>query len=251
MNYIIVTGASKGLGKSITQKLMCRENHLICISRKENKELLDSAKNNNLMLDYIEYNLNDVKGIEEMMSKIFSKISKEHIQTLTLINNAGIVAPIKPLDKSTSGEIIKNVNINLIAPMILTSSFIKMSNGLDIKKRIINISSGAGKRPIFGWGSYCTSKAGIDMLTRCTGLEQEDKNYPVEIASFGPGIMDTDLQKEIRSSDKNDFKSLETFVKYKEEGKLSHPDKVADVVIELLNSEDFQQGGVIDVDDFQ
>ncbi len=62
MNYIIITGASKGLGEALTQKLMNKDNHLICISRTKNNTLIEEAAKNDVKLDYIEYDLNDTNG---------------------------------------------------------------------------------------------------------------------------------------------------------------------------------------------
>ncbi|WP_425447977.1 (S)-benzoin forming benzil reductase [Dethiothermospora halolimnae] len=251
MNYIIITGASKGLGKALAENMMDENNHLFCISRTVNEELVEKARENCTNLDYIKYDLNNVTGIEGLIDDIFSKIDGKNVESIYLINNVGIVTPVKPVEKCSADEIISNVNINLMAPMIMTSAFIRKTKDLEAKKRIINISSGAGKRPIFGWGPYCTSKAGLDLFTRCVGLEQEENNYPIEILSFGPGIMDTDLQREVRSSKKEDFVQLDDFIGFKENGKLATPESVANIIIDLLEKDEFQQGGVVDVSDFR
>lgn len=117
-------------------------------------------------------------------------------------------------------------------------------------KRIINISSGAGKKPYFGWSNYCSAKAGMDIFTRCVGLEQVDKDYPVKSISFAPGIIDTEMQSEIRASNKENFKDLERFFSLKEEGKLLSPDEVSKYVLKLLELE-YEGGEVIDIKQFQ
>ena len=70
-------------------------------------------------------------------------------------------------------------------------------------KRVVSISSGAGKKPYPGWGAYCTAKAGLDMLTRCVGVEQMNQPHPVEIYSIAPGVVDTDMQREIRAASRS------------------------------------------------
>ena len=65
-------------------------------------------------------------------------------------------------------------------------------------KRILNISSGAGRNPYEGWGAYCTTKAGLDHFSRVVAMEQANEQYPVEIVSIAPGIIDTDMQATIR-----------------------------------------------------
>ena len=62
--------------------------------------------------------------------------------------------------------------------MILTSTFMKHTKDWKVDKRVINISSGAGKNPYFGWGAYCTAKAGVNMFTQCVATEEVEKNIP-------------------------------------------------------------------------
>jgi benzil reductase ((S)-benzoin forming) len=250
MKYIIITGSSKGLGESIVKKLMNKEHHLFCISRNTNQELINMANENSTLLNYIDYDLNDVNNIDSMMGSIFSKIDKSKLDSIYLINNAGIVAPITTVENADSQEVIRNINVNLIAPMLIASNFMKFTKDFNLEKKIINVSSGAGKKPFHGWGPYCSSKAGLDMMTQCIGLEEQNKEYPVKIMSFGPGIMDTDLQKEIRSTKEEDFILVPDFIKFQEEGKLLSADTVADVVLRLLFEIDYKQGEVSSVKDY-
>jgi benzil reductase ((S)-benzoin forming) len=251
MNYIIITGASKGLGHSIANGLVSKDNHLFCISRNRNETLINTAETGGCSLDYYEYDLSETAGLDGLMQSIFEKITVKDDDVIVLVNNAGIVTPVKPTDKSSSGEIVRNVTVNAIAPMILTSLFIKHTGDLNVGKRIINISSGAGKKPYYGWSAYCGSKAAIDLYTRCVSLEQQSREYPVKIISFAPGIVDTDMQKELRSATKQDFEQLERFIAYKNDGKLSTPEFVAGKVIELMFDKEFIDGGVIDISQYK
>lgn len=250
MKYYIITGTSRGLGEAISKKLIKKGNHLFCISRNENNELINIAKNNGVALEYIHFNLLDVKKIKDIMKDIFLQIRTEEVESIVLINNAGAVTPIKQIELCSDTEIIDNIQLNLLAPMLLTSSFISLSCSINTDKRIINISSGAGKNPYFGWSNYCSAKAGMDMFTRCVGLEQVDKDYPVKVISFAPGIIDTEMQSEIRATNKENFKDLERFISFKEEGKLLSPDEVSEYVLKLLDLE-YKGGEVVDIKQFQ
>ena len=66
---------------------------------------------------------------------------------------------------------------------------------------IINISSGAALRPIHSWGTYCQSKAGIDMLTNIINEEHPE----IRALSVYPGIVNTDMQLKIRSTNLEEF----------------------------------------------
>lgn len=249
MNFFILTGTSRGLGEAVAKQLLQEGNHLLCISRKRNDALAEEAEAKQVDLDYMEYDLNQVDGIEQLMQHIFAKIDLDKAQGIYLLNNAGIVSPIAPIDKCEARGIIQNIHVNLIAPMLLVSLFTKHSNAFQGEKRVINISSGAAKKPYFGWSSYCTSKAGLDMLTRSVAVEQENKEYPVKILSFAPGIVDTDMQTEIRSTKEEDFVHVQQFISLKEEGNLLSPNFVAKEITKLLVSDTFEQGAIMDIRD--
>lgn len=245
MRYVILTGTSRGLGEAIASQLLSENTRLICISRKNNKMLVDQANEQNIPLRFYAFDLQDVHNIESLMEKIFSNIQQEDVSSIHLINNAGMLAPTKPIEKSKSEDLIGNVHVNLVAPMILTSSFMKHTKDWQVEKRVINISSGAGQNPYFGWGAYCTTKAGLNMFTKCVGVEEADKEYPVKVISFAPGVIDTNMQSQIRQIQKEDFTQVDRFIALKENNQLLSPQYVAEAVIHLLEAEDFEQGGVI------
>ncbi len=249
MKYFIITGTSRGLGEAISQKLIKKGNHLFCIARNENSKLINLANNNKVSLDYFSLDLLDTNRIREMMESIFSKINNEEVESIVLINNAATVTPIKPIELCSDTEIQNNIQLNLTAPIILTASFISLASSIKANKRIINISSGAGKKPTFGWSNYSSTKAGVDLFTRSVGLEQKDKDYPVKAISFAPGIIDTEMQAQIRATNKEFFKDIDRFISYKEEGKLLSPDEAAEYVLKLLEL-DVEGGEVIDIKDF-
>ncbi|NLL00219.1 MAG: (S)-benzoin forming benzil reductase [Clostridiales bacterium] len=250
MNYYIITGTSRGLGNAIVKGLLNPDNYIFCISRTRNEELIKLASRKKVGIEYITFDLLDVHKIKDIMERIFLSINKNSINSITLINNAGILSPIKPIELCSSEEIDRNIRINLTAPMILTSSFISNTVDINSERRIINISSGAGKKPYYGWSNYCTSKSGIDFFTQCVAVEQLSKKNPVKIISFAPGIIDTDMQAEIRKSKKECFEDVERFISFKTEGKLLQPDVVADYVIKLSKI-DINSGDILDIKQFQ
>ena len=103
------------------------------------------------------------------------------------------------------------IALNLTAPMILSNAFIMKLKDFEGTKRIVNISSGAGRNAYEGWGTYCTTKAGLDHFSRVVALEQENAEYPVDIVSIAPGIIDTGMQETIRGSKEEAFPLLDQF----------------------------------------
>lgn len=250
MNYYIITGASKGLGKAITEQLIDKNNHLFCIARSKNNELIQKANNQDCLLNYYQYDLANSEGITELIDEIFTKIDLVKAERIYLFNNAGIIEPIRPVEKCTAPEMDKAIKVNLIAPMVITAAFLANTETVYTDKKIINISSGAAQEPYFGWSSYCTSKAGLDMFTNTCGLEQSRKENPTVTIAISPSIIDTDMQISIRSSKEEDFEDVERFIQFKEQGNLREPNLIAQKLIEVSQRTDLKQGEIYSVGQF-
>jgi benzil reductase ((S)-benzoin forming) len=239
MNYYYITGTSRGLGEALAMHFLnaAPNNKVIGISRSQSIE----HKN------YIHYAVD--LGDPEMV-RSFHFPPHHDAKRIILINNAGVIGMIKPIGKTSSGAIINNYNVNLIAPAILMNSFLETYSGSNAQKTILNVSSGAGKHPIEGWGNYCSSKAGIDMLSQVIAEEQKSvAPYPTLILSVAPGVVDTHMQEEIRSASPNDFKRLNEFINYKIENQLAHPDIVAKKYAYILDHMDKFNGVLVSVKD--
>ena len=87
------------------------------------------------------------------------------------------------------------------------------------------------------------------MFTQCVATEEAEKEYPIKIVAFAPGVVDTNMQVQIRETNKEDFTNLDRFIALKEEGKLLSPVYVAKAIRNLLETEDFPQGEVIRIDE--
>src|SRR5699024_10061 len=103
--------------------------------------------------------------------------------------------------------------------------------------------SGAADRPVYGWSAYCSTKACINRYTETVALEQETLETGNKVFAFSPGVMDTNMQAEIRSSDESAFKDVERFKQYKADNYLKHTDDVGRVVIDILTDESMIENG--------
>lgn len=244
MKYFIVTGASKGLGKAIVNRLLETNNKVFGISRTSNQEHLNNG------VVYVNVDLSNTESIVGTIKSIISDIKINSNDEFYLINNAGTINPIKTIENTDVKSLIKNINVNLTSLMVLSSEFISSLENFDGKKRILNISSGAAKRPVAGWNIYCSAKAGVDMFTQTVALEQNSKNFPTHLMAIAPGIMDTNMQEEIRSSDIKNFRDLEQFKNFKEKGALLSPDIVAKGILKLLLGADFINGDITRIENY-
>jgi NAD(P)-dependent dehydrogenase (short-subunit alcohol dehydrogenase family) len=119
-----------------------------------------------------------------------------------LVNNAGVIEPIAEIAASDPAAWARNIQINLIGAYFVVRAVLDrmLQNG----GTIINISSGAAYRPLEGWSSYCSAKAGLAMLTRSLVLETTG----VRLFGFSPGTIDTDMQVKIRASGLNQVSQI-------------------------------------------
>ena len=240
MNYYIITGASKGLGEKLVDKLLAEGHKVIGVSRSGHSSHKKDENYTELKMD-----LSIECEAKTLIERAALHIEVENAKGIYLINNAGGLDPIGPVGSLDPDAIMKSLTLNIAAPMILSNAFVKMFNHVDCRRRIVTLSSGAGKRPISGWNAYCVGKAGVDMMTRSIGLEQGKDG--IGAISFGPGIMDTDMQAQIRSQEASSFKDVEMFRGFKTDGALRQPENVADLLLKVLHDDNIEPGLVTDV----
>jgi len=248
MDYYIITGVSRGIGEAIARRFLVHGNTLFCVSRTMNEDLVETASSMHILLYYHEADLSIHGSAESFMHEVFTRIDPVRASRIALINNAGMLEPIAPIELANPAMMEKHLMLNLLAPSILISNFIDKTMNLPIPKVVLNISSGASSFPYSGWAMYCASKAGIDMLTRTVGLEQTSAHHPVKVMALAPGIVDTAMQTQIRHTDKSLFAEKDKFIKLHEEGKLTNPESIAGVIAGSLFNPDIPQGSVLNID---
>ncbi len=206
MNVFIITGTSRGIGEALAAQLLDDSHHICCISRAVNDKLINLAKEKNNRLSYHSFDLNHITAMDELFAELMDTIQQlPELHAIYLINNAGMLSPIAPIEHIDATGIAENVTVNLLAPMVMTSCFIRHTLALPIDKRIMNISSGSAKYLLPSQSCYSTSKAALDSFTKSVSLEQMNKPHPVKVASVYPGMIDTQMQAEIRSASRKAF----------------------------------------------
>ncbi len=247
-NIFIVTGTSKGLGLSFVKELISKGNFVFSISRSETPEL-KRLKTSKLLVHY-DCDLTNQKKLINTLDEIFDKILVSKFNSITLINNAGTINPIGNVGINSFDLLSKSIDVNLKAPILISEFFIKETQALNCSKYILNISSGAGRKPYAGWATYCASKAGLDLFTTCIGVEQLEEKHPVKVVSFAPGVVDTNMQVTIRNTPKEVFDSVTRFIDLKSNNELLSPQFVAKNLLELLKSNKLVSGGCYDIRDY-
>lgn len=236
---LIITGGSKGLGLGLAKVYHKKGYRIISISRSKIEKLYE--------VEQYQCDITDVKKVEETLVEIFSHIDASQTKNITLINNAGNLSTVNTIEHIDPTEIQYTVGVNLIAPLVISSLFIKLTKGWKSKKQIFNISSGAAINAYESWAMYCSSKAGVDMMTKVLSKEQKDIKNGVSIVSIYPGIIDTEMQAQARNTPKENFKQVQRFIDFYEHGEFFTPKQVAKNIYKLDNSGNLKNGQIIDV----
>ena len=233
---ILVTGASRGIGREIAYTL-AKQGHTVIANYNKSEEkalsLKEQANKENLNIDIFKADVSKRNEVKEMINYILSKYKKIDV----LINNAGIDQE-KQFQDITDEDWNNVINVNLYSVFCVTQEVI--SNMLNNKTGcIINISSIYG---IIGGSCaslYSASKAGIDGLTKSLAKELGPSN--IRVNSIAPGYIDTDMNKHF---------SAETVDEIKNEiplNKIGTPQSIAKCVNWLVN-DDYTTGQVIVID---
>ncbi|MGG1399831.1 (S)-benzoin forming benzil reductase [Bacillus salipaludis] len=249
MRYAIITGASKGLGEAIAKRLLMEEIAVISVSRTENEEIKQLAAEKGSYYKHYSCNLSLEEEVQEIFMLITHNIFLKNPEEIFLFNNAGMIEPIHTVGNLDQTPIIRNIDVNLISPILITNLFLKKARQANTSLQVINITSGAAVRSIEGWSVYCSAKAGLNMFTQTVALEQAAAKSTHKIYALSPGIMDTKMQETIRSSSNESFKELERFKEFKEKSMLLPPEKVANALVDLALSGEAETGRIYNVND--
>jgi benzil reductase ((S)-benzoin forming) len=239
----ILTGASRGLGLAMARQLRARGHRLLTLSRKPNAALDGPG---------VEQWAVDLAQPAEAAARLHGWIGALpplQIASLTLINNAASLAPLAPLGDVDADELSRALRVGLEAPMLLTAAFLAASAGLGVPRKVLNISSGLGRFAMAGGAVYCAAKAGLDHLSRAIALEEAARPNGAKIVSLAPGVIDTDMQLQLRSADAQAFGERARFASLKSEGRLDSAEAAAAKVLAWLERADFGANPIGDVRD--
>jgi len=252
-HLFILTGASRGMGLAMARQLLQPDNTLLCISRKANETLAVQARLATTHL--LQWTEDLAMGaaacarLEQWLREQPGGASNNTFASATLINNAGVIPRIGPLSEADADDLSHALRVGLEAPMQLTSAFLRATQGWAGQRKVLNISSGLGRRAMASQAGYCAAKAGLDHFTRCVALEEALKPNGAKVCSLAPGVIDTGMQEQLRAADSDAFPDRSGFVNLKTSGSLASPEDAASRVLAVLMRADFGSNPVADVRD--
>jgi NAD(P)-dependent dehydrogenase (short-subunit alcohol dehydrogenase family) len=246
----IVTGASRGLGAAIADQLLAPGNHLLCLARRTRDELAERACTREATCEQWSADLSRPVEVATRLEAWLKTLDAGSFASASLINNAGVLTRIGPIDDCSGEELSAALRVGVEAPLLLSAAFLRATNGWSARRRILNISSGLGRRAMAGQAAYCAAKAGLDHMTRAMALDEAHRGSDgAAVVSLAPGVIDTEMQVQLRSGDAARFPERELFVGLKSSGRLASAEQAAAQVIAYLQRPDFGSEPIADVRD--
>jgi NAD(P)-dependent dehydrogenase (short-subunit alcohol dehydrogenase family) len=236
----IVTGASRGMGLAIARQLIEAGHEVLGISRKTNATLA---------CEQWPHDLARPAAVAARLEMWLGEKGPAAYDTVTLINNAALVPKAAPLGTIGMQDLEDAIRVDLEAPLLLSSAFLRATRSWKAQRKLLNISSGLGRRAMASQALYCGAKAGMDHFTRCVALEEARQPNGAKVCSLAPGVIDTDMQVQLRSGDPGEFPDIGYFTGIKEQGALTSPEDAARRVIAYLARADFGSNPTGDVRD--
>lgn len=243
----ILTGASRGMGRAMAEQLLHANHRLLCLSRRVDDTLTQAAQAAGCLLEQWSQDLSQTQDSATRLGQWLEALDPAPIASVTLINNAGVLPHIAPLHTLDAGELAQALRIDLEAPMLLSAAFLRATAHWPVPRKLLNISSGLGRRPMASQAAYCAAKAGMDLYTRCVALEQAAVPNGARVCALAPGVIDTDMQVQMRGANAADFPDRARFVNLHTQAQLSTPAQAAAQVLAYLARPDFGAEPVADV----
>lgn len=230
MKLAIISGGSKGLGCAIATMLVAEGYQVVEFSR-------SAPHAYSIALDF-----SSPEVMLPVLSAQLAALAQKPWDEILVVSNAASLNPIGPTAKKDPLAVLANINVNFTSAVLFMSAVIAHFQVHACRKVIASISSGAALKAYAGWSLYCSAKAGLESYVRTVAVEQAHESAPFVMLNVDPGVMDTDMQALIRSSDKDDFPAVDYFIHRKASGELRMPEQVAAAIVKILQSD--QENGL-------
>jgi benzil reductase ((S)-benzoin forming) len=217
----VITGASRGLGAAMAEDFHARGMRVALCARGE-CTLSNGADVLTTRLDVA-----DQEAVDAFAAAAAAKFGRIDLW----INNAGVLEPILPVRDLSAAALSCHFDINVFGALYGSQAMARHVAGRDGEGVLLNISSGAAWGGYAGWAAYCMGKAALDRLSET--IQLEEAAHGLRTHAVAPGIIDTAMQDQIRSSDPSIFPMVDKFVEYKEKDLFNTPGFVAEHLLRL------------------
>lgn len=192
----IITGAGRGIGAAAAETL-ARAGAAIVLTARTTEQVEVVAgriRQQGGRAIAVAADVSELDQVEEVVESALDQFERVDI----LVNNAAIVWPVDEVSEADPDEWAYQIHVNLVGPFYMVRNVLPVM--LEQKYgRILNIGSGAAHIPIPGMSAYCATKAGLEIFTKTLARELDGTGVTTNILS--PGMVDTEMQADIRSID--------------------------------------------------
>jgi NAD(P)-dependent dehydrogenase (short-subunit alcohol dehydrogenase family) len=232
----VLTGHSRGLGAAIAAELAGRGIPVMALARRQGADMPGVTQ--------VATDLSDTAALSAWLAGGALQAFLAGADTVLLVNNAGMLQPVGPLSSHAPADVARAISLNVAVPLMLAAAVAAVDAA---ERRVLHVSSGAGRNAYPGWAVYCAGKAALDHHARAAALDQA---AGLRIVSLAPGVIDTDMQAQIRATDVEHFPLLDQFQALKANGALASPTDCAQRLVAFALSPDFGAEAVADLRDF-
>ena len=224
--YVVITGASRGIGKALAYKF-AEHNYDLLLTCDKNIDLLNEVKT-------------DIENkYDKKVIAVKGEISESNLPNdiYILINNAGKCDYnlIQDISYEKYREIIySNLDYTFLTTKLVSKQMIKNKQGI-----IVNISSMWGILGASLESIYSMTKGGINAFT--ISLAKEFKDSKVDVIAFALGAVDTDMNKHLTNDE------LADFVKTLDNGRMLTCEEVADKIYNIVTTKKYNSGDIIEL----
>ena len=248
-SLVILTGASRGLGQAMAAQYLAEGAFVLGLSRGQSAGLTASGAGG---LEQWPVDLSDPMPVAERLGAWLADFERRAAGSLPkrvrVIHNAALLSEPGNVAEADPAELARSLRIGVEAPVALTAAFLRATaHWATSDRRVLFVSSGLGRRAMAGSAAYCAQKAGLDHFARALALEEQARPHGARVASVAPGIIDTDMQKQLRGADPQRFPERAKFDEFHRSGSLDSPATAAAKVVALLERGDYGSNPVTDV----
>ena len=246
----VITGHSRGLGAALASQLLREGWAVLGISRGAGPSSLKAdAAHGRGTFSQVSLDLADAHALQEFLSSPTLQDQFSGRQSVLLMNNAGLLGPVERIGQQGASAIVQSVTVNVAAALALTDAVVGCAAESGCQDlRVVQVSSGAARSPYEGWSIYCATKAALDHYSRCLALES-GRLAPMVLrtCSLAPGVIDTEMQAEVRTSSLEAFPMRGKFEDLQVSGGLAAPAEVAAKLLSYVGSAGFGRDAVQDL----
>ena len=220
----LVTGASRGIGRAIAQRLAAQGAHVVAAARGDNaRAVVEEIAGAGGRADAISMDVSAAGAADDAVKGVIHR----HGRLDVLVSNAGI-AKDQLMLRMRREDWDAVLSTNLTAAFALTQAVLKPMIR-QRRGRIVCISSVVGQRGNAGQANYAASKAGLIGFAKSVALEVASRGITVNVVA--PGLIDTDMTRAITEAARDEWAAKIPL------GRLGTPDDIAAAVCFLASDE--------------